>query len=85
MQPTIRLLCWIMLPGLFLAACSPAVTPLPPTFSTAEIPTSTSRPVETPQPEPAATSRGDELEASDPALVKYGDGRPVLIEFFRFT
>ena len=37
------------------------------------------------QPAAQATSRGDKLEASDPASVKYGNGRPVLVEFFRFT
>jgi hypothetical protein len=37
------------------------------------------------QPTPRATSRGDKLEASAPAAVKYGAGRPVLVEFFRFT
>jgi hypothetical protein len=37
------------------------------------------------QPIPLATSRGDKLEASPPISVKYGAGRPVLVEFFRFT
>ncbi len=47
-----------------------------------------------PQPEPAdgqeqpqaiPTSRGDALVASDPAQVDLQSGRPVLVEFFRFT
>ena len=37
------------------------------------------------RPIPLATSRGDKLEASPPSSVKYGLGRPVLVEFFRFT
>jgi len=49
---------------------------------------------EAPQPEPAEeqeqpqaipTSRGDALVASDPAQVNLQSGRPVLVEFFRFT
>ncbi len=36
-------------------------------------------------PAPAATSRGDKLIASDPASIKFGDGKPALVEFFRFT
>ncbi len=32
-----------------------------------------------------ATSRGDKLHATDPASVRIGAGKPVLIEFFRFT
>ncbi|PWH15180.1 MAG: hypothetical protein DDG60_06060 [Anaerolineae bacterium] len=37
------------------------------------------------QPTLQATSRGDELMASDPASVQIGQGRPVLLEFFRYT
>ena len=36
-------------------------------------------------PQPAPTSRGDALMATDPALVNLGQGQPVLVEFFRFT
>jgi hypothetical protein len=34
---------------------------------------------------PKATSRGDDLEATDPKTYRKDNGRPVLIEFFRFT
>ena len=85
---------------LFLSACSvpvesTAATPLPPAFTeqvvspptappTAAAPTATqaTQPI---QPVPQATSRGDKLAASDPAAVQIGQGKPVLLEFFRFT
>ena len=65
---------------LLLAACAAApepfaaATPLPPATATAAA-----------QPTPQATSRGDRLEASDPASLRVGEGKPVLVEFFRFT
>jgi hypothetical protein len=34
---------------------------------------------------PVATSRGSDLEATDPALVTLASGGLQLIEFFRFT
>jgi hypothetical protein len=37
------------------------------------------------EPQPQPTSRGDALMATDPALVNLGTGKPVLVEFFRFT
>lgn len=81
---------------LTLAACttpteSPAVTLLPPATveqsvsatleSLAVAPTFT----ETLQPVPQATSRGAQLVASDPVTAQVGAGKPVLLEFFRFT
>jgi len=36
-------------------------------------------------PAPMATSRGDKLDASSPSTFRKNSGRPVLIEFFRFT
>lgn len=84
------LLLWIGL-GLCLAACVPAEKPAP-----LPLPAATS--LATPRPGspatleptappllPLATSRGDQLEASDPASVQLGAGKPVLVEFFRFT
>jgi hypothetical protein len=38
-----------------------------------------------PLPQAVPTSRGDSLVATDPALVNFNTGRPVLVEFFRFT
>lgn len=77
-----------------VAACAAPqqASPLP-TEAASEAPTVV---VETPQPEstvveaqqqPQAvpTSRGDALVASDPAQVNLASGRPVLVEFFRFT
>lgn len=80
---------------LALAACAPAA-PIPTLMAPAAtvnptaveaVATVTPPAAETVAPAPAgvATSRGDKLEASDPATVKVGLGRPVLVEFFRFT
>jgi hypothetical protein len=84
--------------ALLLAACAPAVTAqpsaLPELAATAEPglapPTESAQATQPPadteaQPQPAPTSRGDQLEASDPASVVLGNGQPALVEFFRFT
>ncbi len=84
-----------LLLAFLVAACAAPqqASPLP-TEAASEAPTVV---VETPQPEstvveaqqqqPQAvpTSRGDALVASDPAQVNLASGRPVLVEFFRFT
>jgi hypothetical protein len=84
----------ILLIPLALSACGPAAaSPAAPvaTIEITSIPLAAAgKPAPVPtdaaaQPLPQATSRGDKLEASDPALVKLGAGRPVLVEFFRFT
>ena len=51
------------------------------------IPTSEGLATETAQPEVLVqpTSRGPNLEASDPALVNLASGQLQLVEFFRFT
>jgi len=72
-----------------LSACAPA-TPTASTVSpTLAVEAATPPPVQTNTAAPplpvAATSRGEELEASDPAQVAIGEGKPVLLEFFRFT
>jgi PBP1b-binding outer membrane lipoprotein LpoB len=36
-------------------------------------------------PAPVATSRGDQLVATDPSTVNLASGKPTLLEFFRFT
>jgi hypothetical protein len=79
MRFTSRFFIWTLLIAILLTACRPVPTTLMPTVSSMPAPTVTSQPVA------AATSRGDKLEASDPASVKYGAGHPVLVEFFRFT
>ncbi|MBK6645721.1 MAG: hypothetical protein IPG44_08195 [Anaerolineales bacterium] len=40
---------------------------------------------EAPAVQPLATSRGDALEATDPATVNFASGQLQLVEFFRFT
>jgi len=85
---------WMLLIPLVLSACAPgSASPAAPVATSGIIPTSpaatgTPELLPTPTaagPQPQATSRGDKLSASAPASVKLGDGRPVLIEFFRFT
>ena len=53
-----------------------------------ESPASTEAPIvvtEAPAIQPVATSRGDALEATDPATVNLASGQLQLVEFFRFT
>ena len=40
---------------------------------------------ESPAVQPVATSRGDNLEATDPSTVSLASGQLQLVEFFRFT
>jgi len=85
--------------GLLLTGCAAArpaaSTPTlnPPTF-TLPAPTDMPAPTRTeptaaasPEPTPAAvaTSRGPELEATDPSTVGLASGGLQLVEFFRFT
>ena len=75
--------CFILLFGILISACaaSNATTTAPiPAVSAQQGPAT-----EALQPVAQATSRGDNLVASAPASLKVGDGKPVLIEFFRFT
>lgn len=82
-----------------LGACAPAAQPTqppPPTATSAPdaataVPAATEAAVEAEpteaavEPLPVPTSRGDGLVASDPTQVNLKSGRPVLVEFFRFT
>jgi hypothetical protein len=79
MRIAMKLFNWILFAAIILTACSPVYAPLPPAIS------NEATPIIAPQLAAVATSRGDKLEASDPASVKYGTGIPVLVEFFRFT
>lgn len=87
----------ILIIGLALVACSPAadfpVTPAvsqPPAATTTTAPYSATAtptaaaesPTQTPQALP--TSRGDALQATDPRTVTFGNGQPMLLEFFAF-
>jgi hypothetical protein len=82
---------------LMLAACAPAapaspapteIAPsLPATTSTVETATQPTVQVEAASPIPVAvaTSRGPNLEATDPTTVELASGGLQLVEFFRFT
>ena len=89
-----RLLPHLILIAVFLAACAPAATPVSPVLpvtggSTATFPPPTSTPEVTealqPTPLAIATSRGPNLEATDPSSVSLASGQLQLVEFFRFT
>jgi hypothetical protein len=82
---------------LVLIACSPAPLDAP-AAEPVIVPTQTASQGSTPTPEivsylptptievlPAATSRGPDLEATDPATVSLASGQLQLVEFFRFT
>ncbi len=63
---------------------SQTIYPTPPTPQ-AIYPTPLATTAAPPTPQAQATSRGSQLVASDPQTVRVGNGKPVLIEFFRFT
>lgn len=64
------------------AADTPAPSASPRPFETAAQPTVQA---ETAAPSAVATSRGPDLEASDPTAVQLASGGLQLVEFFRFT
>jgi len=84
---------------LLTASCAPAVTS-PPVAPTVEAVPATAAPADTSAHEATAsaptqsaevevqaiaTSRGPDLEATDPATVSLASGQLQLVEFFRFT
>lgn len=84
----------ILLLALMLGACAPIAPPPPqPTLPPAATLPATAESSPQPglpataesTPQPQATSRGDQLVASDPASVNLTSGKPALVEFFRFT
>jgi predicted small lipoprotein YifL len=80
----VQLLMALLVQIFSLAACSPGQPePLAAPIMDQNSPQSPTQSIS--QPVPQATSRGDKLMASKPGSVKYGDGSPVLVEFFRFT
>lgn len=95
-----RLFFWtVSLIALLLAvSCAPSVSTktapatvflVPPAESTATeavtaVPESEATPVP-PAAQAIATSRGPNLEATDPTTVNLAAGQPQLVEFFRFT
>jgi hypothetical protein len=77
---------------LSVSACALAVTASPAAEVTVtsqvtvtSAPEATLAPTETALAQPAATSRGPELEATDPSTVALASGGLQLVEFFRFT
>lgn len=87
----------IVVLGVALAACGtaaqpPAAVPVvaPPTSVAEATLTGTAsaaptQPATLVAPTPAATSRGPELQASDPEAARLDSGSLQLVEFFRFT
>ena len=71
------------------AIIEPTSTQVPPTETVSIAPTETIPvlPTETlaPTPFPVATSRGPNLEATDPTTVNLASGQIQFVEFFRFT
>ena len=93
-----RIFIWTvsLLTVLLASACAPAVIPqpaaptlppLPMPIHTPETATQFEVPTEaaTQIPVPIATSRGPDLEATDPIMVTLESGGLQLVEFFRFT
>jgi hypothetical protein len=71
-----------------VALASPTVAPSPTIESTATLipeSTVTVMPTQDIQVQPVATSRGPNLEATDPTTVSLASGGLQLVEFFRFT
>ena len=81
-----------LLAVLLASACAPAVTASPAAEVTVtsqvtvtSTPEATLAPTETALVQSVATSRGPELEATDPSTVALASGGLQLVEFFRFT
>ena len=77
---------------LLASACAPAVTasPAAEVIVTSQVtvtstPEATLAPTETALVQSVASSRGPELEATDPSTVALASGGLQLVEFFRFT
>ena len=82
---------------LILSACAPAATSVPAAAtdvpSQEAAPAATSAPVDSTEPtateaapvQAVATSRGPNLEATDPSTFSLASGQLQLVEFFRFT
>ena len=84
-----RLLPSLVLLAVFLASCAPAASPVvtaPPTaVETATQPNAEPTDSLAPSVPVVATSRGPNLEATDPSTVNLAAGQLQLVEFFRFT
>ena len=95
MKPRFKIWTIVLVAVIAISACAPA---LPTASSAIETPTSALSAVETiavetptpassgsEAPQPVATSRGPNLEATDPTTVELASGSLQLVEFFRFT
>jgi hypothetical protein len=71
----------LSLAAVLMAACAPQAAPPEATPLQPAAPQAPAQAL----PAAAATSRGDALEATDPATVSLASGRIQLVEFFRFT
>jgi hypothetical protein len=98
MKPRLIFLTVSLVTAIGLSSCAPAVTtvpttaavaPIPATVTPAELPAApeatTSAPTQPAEVQAVATSRGPNLEATDPATVALASGQLQLVEFFRFT
>ena len=85
-----------LITALALSSCAPAAIPatnIPIEVSTQQVVPATAIPVDPSTPEATvvetvqaiATSRGPNLEATDPSTVDLAAGQLQLVEFFRFT
>lgn len=95
MKPRIHIPTLCLLAVIVVSACAPAPTAAPPgeaaqtqavgqpAITEAAPSVATEAPKAVPQA--AATSRGPDLEATDPASVNLASGGLQLVEFFRFT
>ena len=88
MKPRIYFLT-VGLVAVLLASCAPQATqPSAPPQAATSAPESVTQPQatnEAPVVAAAPTSRGPNLEATDPATVSLASGQLQLVEFFRFT
>lgn len=86
----------LILAAVLLASCAPksvATEPVVPPLAATQAPESrpaqpsqaTEIPAQETAPLAVATSRGNQLEATDPATVSLASGGIQLVEFFRFT
>ena len=98
-SPSTRLRTSLILVAVLLGACAPASTGTKPPAAATPVITilepstmpalseATEEPTEAvaATPLPVATSRGPELEATDPTTVNLASGQIQFVEFFRFT
>ena len=98
MRPRFLFLTMGLVAALTVVSCSapsaPAVDTAPPVSAPtetsapqpeAEVEPTVAAPTQAAEVQPAPTSRGPKLEATDPATVSLASGQIQLVEFFRFT